>query len=342
MKNNSILLMLLALIFLSGLSCRREDPIVRYRVAKDKGSNVSVSDEMFVALTVRNGEVYFFKAVGPAESMEPQRSALRSFLAGLTFPAGGPPKWILPEGWSQRSAASGMRMATLVTQSPPIELVISSLRQTNPNWQAYMASNLNRWRGQMGLAPLAAPASTEAFETLQVDGQEIFFTSIRGQRPGGPPPTLATRPDGPAVGFDPSFVQGTAPADWTPGPVRGMRKAAFRFSRGDEAIEVTVISAGGDQLDNVNRWRGQVGLGKITAEQMQSETQEISAGALRGQYFAIFGEKQAILVAMLPIDGGGSWFVKLSGNRSLAEQQAETFKTFIRSLTFQTARKGKK
>ena len=340
MKNNSILLMLLALIFL-GWGCRREDPIVRYRVAKDKSSNASVSDEMFVALTVRNGEVYFFKAVGPAESMEPHRSAIRSFLAELTFPADGPPKWRLPEGWSQRSAASGMRLATLVTQSPPIELVISSLRQTNPNWQAYMASNLNRWRGQMGLAPLAAPAAAKAFETLQADGQEIFFTSIRGQQPG-PGPSLATRPDRPAAGFDPSFVQGTAPAGWTPGPVRGMRKAAFRFSRGDEGIEVTVISAGGDQLDNVNRWRGQVGLEKITAEQMQSETQEISAGALRGQYFAIFGKKQAILVAMFPTDGGGSWFVKLSGNRSLAEQQAENFKTFIRSLTFQTARKGKK
>ncbi|MEE2780943.1 MAG: hypothetical protein VX431_01970 [Planctomycetota bacterium] len=340
MKNISIPLILLTLVFL-GWGCRREDPIVRYRVAKDKSSNASVAGEMFVALTVRNGEVYFFKAVGTAESMEPHRSAIRSFLAGLTFPADGPPKWTLPEGWSQRSAASGMRLATLVTQSPPIEVVVSSLRQTNPNWQAYMASNLNRWRGQMGLAPLAAPAAAEAFETLQADGQKIFFTSILGQRPG-PPPSLATRPDRPAAGFDPSFVQGTPPAGWKPGPVRGMRKAAFRFSRGDESIEVTVISAGGDQLDNVNRWRGQVGLGKITTEQMQSETQEISAGALRGQYFAIFGAKQAILAAMFPTDGGGNWFVKLSGNRSLAEQQAETFKTFIRSLTFKTARKGKK
>ncbi|MDG2207341.1 MAG: hypothetical protein P8K78_05505, partial [Pirellulales bacterium] len=216
MKNIPIPLMILTLVFLSGLGCRREDPIVRYRVAKDKSSNATVSDEMFVALTVRNGKVYFFKAVGAAESMEQHRGAIRSFLAGLTFPADGPPKWTLPGGWSQRSAASGMRLATLVTQSPPIELVVSSLRQTNPNWQAYMASNLNRWRGQMALTPLAEPAAVEAFDTLQADGQNIFFTSILGQRPG-PPASLATRPDRPAAGFDPAFVQGTAPTGWKPG-----------------------------------------------------------------------------------------------------------------------------
>lgn len=113
-----------------------------------------------------------------------------------------------------------------------------------------------------------------------------------------------------------------------------MRKACFRMQSDGQSLEVTVITAGGNLLANVNRWRGQLELSPINEEQLEKSIVDVKAGNATGKYVALFGSLETILVAVFPSTGGGSWFVKLRGNQDLAKNQAAAFKTFIISLRF--------
>ena len=172
------------------------------------------------------------------------------------------------------------------------------------------------------------------------DGQEIFLTQIAGERTETRPrSSIAPRssvasPSRPSVGFDTASVKGVPPTGWKAGPVTGMRKACFRLDRGEKSLEVTVIPAGGDLLANVNRWRGQIGLTPISTEQLQKDAQGISAGKVTGKYVSLLGSEQAILAAIFPASGGGSWFVKMRGDRTLTEKETTTFKSFVNTLRF--------
>ena len=225
-----------------------------------------------------------------------------------------------------------MRIATLLLDntdntSQPLELAVSSLPQTNPNWNAYLTSNLNRWRGQLGLKPVAEKQASDSFDTFSNDGQTIYFAQIKAtdQNPVEPPIERAAgpsiRPNASLTGFDRELVRGTPPADWKPGPVTGMRKACFRMRADGQALEVTVIPAGGDLLANVNRWRGQLKLDPINQEQLEQAIVDIKAGKLNGKFVALPGASETILVAVFPAAGGNSWFVKLRGDREIAENR---------------------
>jgi len=65
----------------------------------------------------------------------------------------------------------------------------------------------------------------------------------------------------------------------TQGPVQ--RYATFRLGPKDEPLELTVTPLGpaaGSVLDNVNRWRGQIGLGPIDESALKTVTTEIDLG----------------------------------------------------------------
>ena len=53
-----------------------------------------------------------------------------------------------------------------------------------------------------------------------------------------------------------------------------MRKAAFEIEDGEQRVEMTVIDLSvraGGLLPNVNRWRGQIQLEKVTQEELDAE-----------------------------------------------------------------------
>ncbi len=322
-----------------GAGCRDQETIVRYRVPKQESAEAQESQEMLIALTERNGIVYFFKTVGPKDRIDACRDAVRSFLATIRFPTAGKsgPTWQLPDNWTEKKG-TGMRLATLSLDktSRPLLLAVSSLRQSNPNWNVYLTTNLNRWRGQMGLEPVTEKMAIQSFETFDVDGQTLYLTRIKSANGSATPNPVARRkqPTASLTGFDTANVQGTPPPEWEPGPVTGMRKACFRMQSDDQSLEVTVIQAGGDLLANVNRWRGQIKLTPISQEQLAKSITEIKAGSLKGEYVALAGARETILVAVFPAATGNSWFVKLRGDQSIAEKQTNAFKSFVSSLRF--------
>src|SRR5436309_1348724 len=74
-------------------------------------------------------------------------------------------------------------------------------------------------------------------------------------------------------------VKWTLPKDWTEVAPGEMRRASFRVKGGngneaDVSVMVLPGNAGGD-LNNVNRWRGQVGLAAITDEAVAGLSEKV-------------------------------------------------------------------
>jgi hypothetical protein len=95
----------------------------------------------------------------------------------------------------------------------------------------------------------------------------------------------------------------------------------------------------GSFLDNVNRWRGQLGLAPVTdpeAIKMKDATvgkdgQGIVVEFENPQASPAGGKKMVVLVASAQ---GDLWFVKLTGPSELVTAERGNFDAFVKSLEF--------
>jgi hypothetical protein len=107
---------------------------------------------------------------------------------------------------------------------------------------------------------------------------------------------------------------------------------------------VTIIPLGGPaggELDNVNRWRGQVGLSPIQNEELTKQMETVQIGGANGPLFDMTGtppdqkEPARILAAILSREDT-TWFFKMMGDRAVIEEQKVAFKEFLKSVAFQS------
>ncbi|MHB0961245.1 MAG: hypothetical protein ACYC6N_21145 [Pirellulaceae bacterium] len=139
----------------------------------------------------------------------------------------------------------------------------------------------------------------------------------------------------------------TTPDGWTPVPVDGMRKAAFRVERGSRKVDVTLIdlaASAGALLPNVNRWRQQVKLAEVTQQELSESMKEMEIAGVVGHYVELIGPeseqpRQAILAA-IAIHESRAWFAKLWGDAELALEERERFQGFVQSLRLATSHSG--
>jgi hypothetical protein len=142
------------------LGCRREE-VTHVRLPKE------------AALTAAPEPMHAMGAPGPAGSQPDVPPPPRP-------PEGGALSWKLPKGWTE-SRAGGMRYATL---KPPVEGRIDVSVVVLPGPAGGELANVNRWRGQIGLPPIAeaelgaarrplrAPAGTIAVYDFTSEGQK--------------------------------------------------------------------------------------------------------------------------------------------------------------------------
>ncbi|MFN4243311.1 MAG: hypothetical protein ACK4PI_08750 [Tepidisphaerales bacterium] len=105
-------------------------------------------------------------------------------------------------------------------------------------------------------------------------------------------------------------IQWVVPAGWVQRPASGMRYATLVPPGGPEVTVTRLSGDGGGILANLNRWRGQVFLPPITAEQLLQQTQNISLGGVTAVRVDVVGPQGRILGAMLPAPSGQTWFFK--------------------------------
>ena len=165
-----------------------------------------------------------------------------------------------------------------------------------------------------------------------------------GQLPAGHPPTTGeTMPAAPATqaaglpAVHDAKVQWDVPANWTSVPAAQMRYASFTIAApSGEKADVSIIvlpGSGGADLDNVNRWRQQVGQAALEASALPAEITTVTAKNSSLSLVRCAGPQSHMLAAWLR-QGQNCWFFKLSGPAPLVDQEKDNFLKFLQSVQF--------
>jgi hypothetical protein len=149
---------------------------------------------------------------------------------------------------------------------------------------------------------------------------------------------LASSPVAPPPAPD-SGLTWTAPSTWVPKPLGQMRKGSYTVpgENGQDAdLSITMFAAASNPLlENINRWRRQVSLGPITADQIATETTNIANGNLKFTLVDLpgtaAGAANRTLGAILYF-GDEAWFFKLSGPDVSVAKQKAAFVDFLKTV----------
>ncbi len=133
------------------------------------------------------------------------------------------------------------------------------------------------------------------------------------------------------------------PAGWQELPASQMRVGHFAISGPDgQKAQLTIIplaGVGGGDLENVNRWRGQVSLSRIDETEMNRIAEPVIIGSGEGRLFDFAGatpdeDKPARMLAAILHREGTAWFFKLLGDDKLVAAQKPALLEFLKSIQF--------
>jgi hypothetical protein len=173
---------------------------------------------------------------------------------------------------------------------------------------------------------------------------------------GHPPVDAAAQPVGGAPQANakgasdvPKF---TAPASWKQEPGTGMSKVDFAIVDGQQQARVKFIAFPAtegpmiaDPLSNINRWRGEVGLGPQQKDGLAKASETIEIDGKPATFAAMIPDAvkpdqskapQATLAAIAR-SGDQIWFIKMMGSRDLVASRKDEFKSFLKSIKFTQA-----
>jgi hypothetical protein len=323
-----------------------DQQIEHYRVARtgSPARGGTGQARLLAAVFPRSDRTWFFKLTGPASLVDREEERFREFVRSVRFPetSAEPVRWDLPSGWKSEPG-TGMRYATirLGSDGPGLELSVTPLEGASGS----MLANVNRWRDQLGLAPIAASELEKACEKLPADGPTGQLVDLKGSlRPGngmGPrPPGSPTREA--SRGATGRGLTYQVPTGWKELPAGGMRLAAFRVTDGEKTAETTVVrlgGPGGGLEANINRWRGQIGLPPLAAGELQQDIRQVDVGGAQSPYIDIDGPGAAgagatRVLAVAVAKGEQTWFFKMTGPPGLVAREKSAFESLLRSVKF--------
>lgn len=219
--------------------------------------------------------------------------------------------------------------AVVSSQRAAFDEMIASMRAVTP-------APVSTPGAAVAPATPAGPVAPDA--TMPQDDVHAGLTPPMNNMAGNVPP-----PPSPA-GF-----QFLAPAGWVEQPSTAFRVVNFQVpGNGVPAAEfyVTPLSGtAGGELANVNRWRGQLGLAPVDANDLAGLVTTVTGPAGTFRVFDIAstgpalktGERARMLVAIL-MRGDTSWFFRLTGEVDHVAQQRGSFDAFLKSVSFDAAR----
>lgn len=120
------------------------------------------------------------------------------------------------------------------------------------------------------------------------------------------------------------------------------RVLSFQIGAGEQKAEVVVTKMEsqnfGSIADNINRWRGQVGL-EPTNDLGIYKQERIALGQAEGVLFDVVGPESAgpqrkRLLAVLAVVENDVWFFKIIGPAAVVAEQRPAFETFLKSVRF--------
>jgi hypothetical protein len=193
-----------------------------------------------------------------------------------------------------------------------------------------------RWRtNQASVAFVAAlmPALSVGCDRHQVQSYRA------PKEPAAPPHAVSA----PAPEASQPTVRWQLPTGWQELPPSQMRVGSFTVTGANgQKAEISIIplagEAGGD-LENVNRWRGQVGLARVSQADMAKLAEQVEVAGERGPLFdfagvPLDGEKKLHLLAAILHRGATAWFFKMTGDDGLVTAEKPAFVQFLKTVSF--------
>jgi len=152
-------------------------------------------------------------------------------------------------------------------------------------------------------------------------------TQSRPPQVGAAPPQTTSAPP----------IEWTTPEGWTEVPPSSMRYASFSAPADEGSkIDISVVTFpgdGGSDADNINRWRGQMGLAPVDANAVTSQVAPLKTGDTTFSTTDIAGNKTRTIAAWTRRDGR-VWFFKATGPAAAIEKEKPNFVKFIESVRF--------
>lgn len=184
-------------------------------------------------------------------------------------------------------------------------------------------------------APPVAAVNPQGGATLTPPASEIPKSAASGSSSSsaGPESSASERP----------AVPWTVPAGWEEKPASGMRVASYGVKRPDcRSVDISVVAMGGGaggELENVNRWRDQIGLEPATEADLAGLRSIIPSGNRQVVMYELDGKKAVLdgkyaartLAAILPA-GEMTVFFKITGESALVAEQKPQFLAWLKSV----------
>ena len=130
-------------------------------------------------------------------------------------------------------------------------------------------------------------------------------------------------------------IKFTVPKEWKNTPPGTLQIHRFIVGDPKDPVEISISSAGGDLVANVNRWRAQVGLGDADRQELTSALTNTKVFGMEAYQIEIVGppvEKQQAIIGVIAPSGRTNWFIKLKGPVKPALAQKKNFEEFLKSL----------
>jgi len=126
------------------------------------------------------------------------------------------------------------------------------------------------------------------------------------------------------------------PPGWNEVPPSAMRYASFNAGANENKVDISIVTFpgnGGNDIENVNRWRGQIGLPPMSEEAMTSQVTTLRAGDATLAAIDITGAKARTVAAWVRRDAH-VWFFKATGPNAAVEKEKQNFVKFVQSVRF--------
>jgi hypothetical protein len=165
------------------------------------GSEGAVRNRLLVAVLEDDRSSYYFNFFGPAALVEAEKPKFLALLKSVTretsastpapapaaptiaapTTASGRPQWTVPDGWRE---------------TPPTQMLLARFEAAGEGGKAEITvsmfpgdvggtvANVNRWRGQVGLAPMDETAVNQALTPLEVEGGSAMIVEMLNDQAG--------------------------------------------------------------------------------------------------------------------------------------------------------------
>jgi hypothetical protein len=162
-----------------------------------------------------------------------------------------------------------------------------------------------------------------------------WVTAICNAQGGTKSPQTATALPPPDNSSNPQ-IKWQIPAGWNEVPPSAMRYASFSAGENDNKVDISVVmfpGDGGSDIDNVNRWRQQIGLPPMTEASVMSQLSTLKASDATFAIVDMAGPNARTLAAWVRRDAR-VWFIKATGPSAAVEKEKANFTKFVQSVRF--------